>query len=132
MMPRELVEACRSRSVAAVHVLEEILERYMSADGTVSAGEAAHVCELLWNRGYGKAVERVELLTDSQGPTQGIDAGTLTPEDLRALLRISHGNSLASGTTVDGETVLQRRDTAESTTGGEGTSSTRTPGPLTH
>lgn len=66
--PKELVEACRAATPKALHVLHEIIDRWLAGDRTVDAMVAAKASQALMDRGYGTAPKVVHLTASEAEP----------------------------------------------------------------
>lgn len=66
--PKELIEACRTATPKALHVLHEIIDRWLAGDRTVDAMVAMKASEALVNRGYGTAPKVVHLTASEAEP----------------------------------------------------------------
>lgn len=86
--PKEVVEACRAATPKAIHVLHEILDRWLAGDGDVRAAEAAKAVEAILNRGYGTAPQVVRLEAAEADDTLALDPTTLDANALTQLASI--------------------------------------------
>ena len=78
--PKGLIEACRAATPKALHVLHEIIDRWLAGDSSVNATDAMKAADALMNRGYGTAPKVVHL-TASEAEPEAL-AGSLNYERL--------------------------------------------------
>lgn len=86
--PREVVEACRAATPKAIHVLHEILDRWLAGDGEVHEMSALKAAEAILNRGYGTAPQVVRLESAEVDDTLALDPTTLDANALTQLASI--------------------------------------------